>query len=231
VSAATVAAAARRTIICPAPSAGNVAAVPRFGRRNPEREWEVALAAALEDLAAAGDTVGVLDVDVQSPGVPEPAAERFGAVMLAFMRAGEQLERADGPPALVAVGEALEQTRYEIACTQALLEGAALPDHSAPCVFDPAHGPSVQEVPWAPGDAEDRIVPACAADAARVIGGEHPHIRLIAPGGGRPAYYWDVPSSYRSLLEGGYAQFGGAQRLTQLLSGTPLGEVLRTAAS
>ena len=225
-SAAAVAAVGRGTIIWAPPPAGNVAAVPRFGRRNLEREWEVALAAAREDLAAAGDAVGVLDVDVQSPGVAEAAAERFGAVMLAFMRAGEQLERAGGPPELVAVGEALERTRYEIACTRALLDGGVLPEHSAPCVFDPAHGPSVREVAWGPGGAEDRAVPACAADAARVTGGEHPHIRLVAPGGGRPAYYWDVPYSYRPLLEGYYAQFGAAERLAELLAGTRLGDAL-----
>ena len=199
--------------------------MPRFGRRSNERAWEVALGAAREELAAASDTVGVLDVEVRSPGAPEAAATRFDAVVRAFMDAGEQLERAVEVRDLVAVGEALEQTRYEIAGVRALLRGDEPSERSAPCLFDPAHGPSAQEVAWGP---DDRLVPACAHDARRVTGGQPPHVRLITLGG-RSAYYWDLPASYGALIEGYYARFGGAKRLAAMLAGTPLGAALGSA--
>jgi len=196
--------------------------VPRFGRRSNERVWGVALGTAREELAGASDAVGVLDFDVQLAGAPEAAATRFDAAIRAFMGAGEQLEQAAELRDLIAVGEALEQARYEIAGARALIAGAQPPARSAPCLFDPAHGPSAQEVPW--GHA-DRLIPACAQDAQRLIDGEPPQVRVITLGD-RRAYYWDVPAGYGALAEGYYARFGGAQRLAALLAGTPLGDAL-----
>jgi hypothetical protein len=191
-------------------------------RRSGERIWEVALGVAREELAAAGDAVGVLDVEVQSAAAPEAAGAGVDATVRAFMEAGERLDRATDLRGLVAVGEALEHTRYEIACVRAVLHGDAQPERSAPCLFHPAHGPSAQEVSWGP---DDRLVPACAQDARRVADGEPPHVRLVALSD-RPAHYWDVPAGYGALIEGYYARFGGAQRLAALLAGTPLGQAL-----
>jgi hypothetical protein len=199
--------------------------VPRFGRRSNERVWEVALGAAHEELAAAGDAVGVLDVDVHFGAASEAAGARFDAALRAFMEAGERLERASELRELIAVGEALEQTRFQIACARALLAGVQPPERSAPCLFDPAHGPSAEELRWGP---DDRLVPVCAYDAQRIAGGDYPHARLLALGG-RPAPYWDVPAGYGALIEGYYARFGGAGRLAALLAGTPLGEAFAAA--
>jgi len=199
--------------------------VPRARRRSNERVWEVALATAREELAAAGDAVGVLDVEVQSAAAPEAAGAGFDATVRAFMAAGESLDRATDLRGLVAVGDALEHTRYELACVRELLEGGAPPQRTAPCLFHPAHGPSVQEVSFGPGD---HAVPACAQDAARIAGGEAPLVRLIAVGD-RALPYWDVPAGYGGLLEGYYARFGGAPRLAALLAGTPLGQALSAA--
>jgi hypothetical protein len=196
--------------------------VPRFGRRSNERVWEVALGVAREELAAAGDAVGVLDVEVQSPGAPPAAGTRFDAAVRAFMGVGERLERASELRELVAVGEALEQTRYEIAAVRALLQGAPLPERLAPCLFDPAHGPSARQLAWG---LDERLVPACGDDADRIASGEPPQVRLIAVGE-RAAAYWDVPAAYGPLIEGYYARFGGSQRLAGLLAGTRLGEAL-----
>jgi hypothetical protein len=211
---------------------GNVAAVPRLRRRShsSEPEPDLTLTTAREELAAAGDAVGVLDIDVQAPGAVEEAGEHFDAAVRAFMVAGERLDGIEIVPAgLVPVGEALEETRYEVACVRALLDGGHVPEHSAPCLFDPAHGPSEQDVEWGPGDAEDRLVPACRADVARVRAAEFPHTRLVVSGG-RRAYYWDLPDSYGALLEGYFARFGGVERLAELLADTPLGESLRSRA-
>jgi hypothetical protein len=222
--------------------------VPRFGRRQrepgsgapgsagsagsdaAERAFAEARDLARSDLAAVADEVGVIDVDVQSPAAPPDAADRYDEALRAFMLAGEQLERAQRPADLVAVGAALERARYELACTRALLDGAEPPARTAPCLFDPRHGPSVAEVPWAPGVGgavalAARPVPACAADAQRLAEGAAPDIRIVSVGG-RPKPYWDVPVLYGPLLVGYYDRFGGAERLTGLLRGTPLGDAL-----
>jgi hypothetical protein len=235
--------------------------VPRFGRsqREPgsgppgslgsagseaaERVFEEALGVARSDLAAVADEVGVIDVDVQSPGAPPNAGDRYDEALRSFMLAGEQLERARRPADLVAVGAALERARYELVCTRALLDGADSPAHTAPCLFDPRHGPSTAEVQWSPGRtgaggsagaggstgfgarAEARPVPACTADTNRFAEGAPPDVRIVSLGG-RPTPYWEVPVLYGPLLVGYYDRFGGAQRLEALLRGTPLGDAL-----
>ena len=222
--------------------------MPRFGRRQREsdsgtpvsaasdpaqRALEEALGVARSDLAAIADEVGVIDVDVQSPGAPPDAGDRYDEALRSFMLAGEQLERAQRSADLVAVGVALEMARYELACIRALLDGAASPAHTAPCLFDPRHGPSTAEVQWSPGhdgagggDRDDaRFVPACAADARRVADGAPPDVRIVSVGG-RPKPYWDVPVLYGPLLVGYYDRFGGAERLSGLLRGTALGGAL-----
>jgi hypothetical protein len=223
--------------------------VPRFGRSQREpgsgppgsagsagseaagRAFEEALGVARSDLAAVADEVGVIDVDVQSPGAPPNAGDRYDEALRSFMLAGEQLERAQRPADLVAVGAALERARYELASTRARLDGHESPGHTAPCLFDPRHGPSVAEVAWAPrgagaaAAAAARPVPACAADAQRLAEGAAPDIRIVSVGG-RPKPYWDVPVLYGPLLVGYYERFGGAERLTGLLRGTPLGDAL-----
>jgi hypothetical protein len=220
--------------------------VPRFGRRQREpdsgtpasaasdpaqRALEEALGVARSDLAAIADEVGVIDVDVQSPGAPPDAGDRYDEALRSFMLAGEQLERAQRPADLVAVGGALERARYELACARTLLDGAEPPARTAPCLFDPRHGASVAEVPWAPGGVGDAVasaarpVPACAADAQCVADGTAPDLRLVSLGD-RQIPYWDVPVLYGPLLVGYYDRFGGAERLSGLLRGTPLGDAL-----
>ena len=225
--------------------------MPRFGRRQREpgsgaaetagsvvagRAFAEAVGAARSDLAAVADEVGVLDVDVQSPAAPPDAGDRYGEALGSFMLAGEQLERAQRPADLVAVGAALERARYELACTRAMLDGVDLPVRAAPCLFDPRHGSSAAEAQWSPShsgaaDLRDaRPVPACAADAARLADGVAPDVRIVSLGG-RPMPYWDVPVLYGPLLVGYYDLFGGAQRLTGLLRGTPLGDALAADGS
>ena len=197
---------------------------------------------ARSDLATIADEVGVVDVEVQSPGAPADAGDRYDEALRSFMLAGEQLERAQRPADLVAVGAALERARYELAGIRALLDGAGAPAHTAPCLFDPRHGPSTVEVQWSPsqtggdrgepGGRDDRrdrrgarSVPACPADAQRLADGAAPDVRIVSVGG-RSSPYWDMPVLYGPLLVGYYDRFGGAQRLTELLRGTPLGDAL-----
>src|SRR5947199_9872531 len=133
--------------------AGRVCAVPFFGHKTRrEREWEEVQAAARDDLVALGDDIRALDVDVQMPGVSDDVKQRYEQAVEAYQRASEIFDRAKHPEDLAPVSETLEEGRYAMAAAKSLLAGKPVPERRPPCFFDPRHGPSVEDVQWAPPD-------------------------------------------------------------------------------
>src|SRR5258708_91176 len=123
------------------------------------------------------------------------------------------------------VTTALEDGRYYMIATRARLAGQPVPERRAPCFFNPQHGPSVTDVGWAPPGGVSRPVPACAADAARVLRGEDPHTRMMNVNGyQRP--YWDAGPAYGPYAGGYYSGFGGTNMLSGILVGTAIGSML-----
>jgi hypothetical protein len=108
---------------------------------------------------------------------------------------------------------------------RARLAGEPVPERRAPCFFNPQHGPSVQDVTWAPPGAAPRSVPACAADAQAVLNGLPPDSRMVPVGGGRRPY-WDAGPAYAPYAGGYYAGYGGMDILGPILIGTALGSML-----
>src|SRR5699024_2805257 len=86
------------------------------------------------------------------------------------------------------------------------------------CFFDPRHGPSVEDVPWAPAGGSTRDVPARAADAVRIKDGYDPDVRLVRADDGEQRPYWEAGPAY-SAWAGGY--YGGF--LPGIMWGTMLG--------
>src|SRR5437588_7832304 len=155
--------------------AGRVCAVPFFGHKTRrEREWEEVQAAARDDLVALGDDIRALDVDVQMPDVSDDVKQRYEQAVEAYQRASEIFDRAKRPEDLAPVSATLEEGRYAMAAAKALLAGKPVPERRPPCFFDPRHGPSVEDVQWAPPSGTPRPVPACAADALRIKEGFEP---------------------------------------------------------
>src|ERR1700759_5852282 len=151
-------------------------AVPFFGpKTRPEREWEEVRAAAHEALVALGDDIRSLDVDIQMPNVSDEAKQRYDQALQAYQRASEIFDRAKRPEDLAPVSETLEEGRDAMAYAKALVQGKPPPERRAPCFFDPRHGPSTEDVEWAPPGGARRPVPACAADAVRIKDGFAPH--------------------------------------------------------
>jgi hypothetical protein len=210
--------------------------VPRFGPKQPEpdsgapgpaasdaaqRAFEEALGVARSDLAAVANEVGVIDVDVQSPTAPPDAGDRYDEALRSFMRAGEQLERAQRPADLVAVGEALEGARYELACIRALLDGAASPARAAPCLFDPRHGASAAE--------PDRRCAAAQCSAGAGLRGRRPAFGA-GGGAGHPDRVGRRPAE--ALLGRAGPLWAAARRLLRALRRRPasVGAAARHAA-
>jgi hypothetical protein len=195
-----------------------------------EREWEEVRASAQEDLVTLGDDIRSLDVDIQMPGVSDEAKQRYGQALEAYQRASDIFDKAKRPEDLAPVSSTLEEGRYAMAYTKAILEGKPPPERRAPCFFDPRHGPSTEDVEWAPPGGTPRPVPACAADALRIKEGFEPHGRQVSVNG-RPTDYWNAPGHYGPWAGGYFNGFGGGGLLRTLLVGSALGAGLGFGAA
>lgn len=197
--------------------------MPFFGHQSKhEREWEEVRSAAQEDLVALGDDIRSLDIDIQMPGVSDEAKQRYEQSLEAYQRASEMFDRAKRPEDLAPVSETLEEGRFAMAYAKAVLEGKPPPERRPPCFFDPRHGPSTEDVQWAPPGGAPRDVPACAADALRIKEGFDPHGRQVLVNGS-PTDYWNAPRHYGPMMGGYFGGFGGGGLLNTLLMGSVLG--------
>src|SRR5947209_3292257 len=204
--------------------------MPFFGHKSRrEREWEEVRASAQDDLVSLGDDIRALDVDIQMPGVADDAKQRYEQALEAYQRASQIFDRAKRPEDLAPVSETLEEGRFAMAYTRALLEGKPPPQRRPPCFFDPRHGPSTEDVNWAPPGGSARPVPACAADALRIKEGFEPHGRQVLVNG-RPTEYWNAPRHYGPWAGGYFNGFGGGGLLSTLLVGSALGAGLGLGA-
>src|SRR5215211_2364700 len=168
----------------------------RRRRRAAREELEQVKEVARDDLIALGSDISSLDLDVEMPGVDAEAREHYGVAVERYQQAEEALDRASRPEDIERVTSLLEEGRWAMTATKARLEGQPVPERRPPCFFDPRHGPSVEDVEWAPPDGAPRMVPACAADAQRVHDGlEAGSRQRLAGGGGRMTPYWNAPGS------------------------------------
>jgi uncharacterized membrane protein YgcG len=186
-----------------------------------EREWEEVQGQAKDDLVALGDDIRALDLDIQMPNASAEAKQRYEQALEAYQRASQIFDHAKQPEDLGPVSSTLEEGRYAMAATKALLEGKEPPERRPPCFFDPRHGPSTTDVDWAPPGGASRAVPACAADALRVKEGFEPHGRQVMVNG-RPTEYWNAPRHYAPWAGGYFGGLGGGL-LGTLLIGSALG--------
>ena len=188
------------------------------------RELEEVKQVAQEDLVALGDDIRALDLDTSMPDADPEAVRHYTEAVDQYQKAATALDQARRVEDLAPVSAALEAGRYEMAATKAILEGRPVPERRAPCFFDPRHGPSVEDVEWAPPGGAPRMVPACAADAQRVHDGLEPESRQVLAGaGGRMTPYWNAPGYYGPWAGGYFGGFPMGGLFTGLLLGSWLG--------
>ncbi|PSL03184.1 hypothetical protein CLV30_10896 [Haloactinopolyspora alba] len=195
----------------------------RRNKRSKERAQLKQVRGALEeDITAYGEQLSALDLDVQTTSaVPVEARDEYGRALDLYERAKVFSDRAEKPTDLKPVTHALEEGRWLLGCVDARLKHEPLPERRLPCFFDPSHGPSAEDIEWAPPGGTVRTVPACAADALRVKNGGDPNIRTVPVGDDERRPYWDAGPAY-SGWAGGY--FGGF--LPGMLMGTMLGSAM-----
>ena len=178
--------------------------------------------AAEEDVTKFGEELQRLDTDVAGPSPWTSRCSRTtsGPSTRTTTRRSS-LDAVTQPDEIKHVTEILEDGRYAVACVKARVAGQPLPAKRPPCFFNPAHGPSSQNVEWAPPGGVRRDVPACPADAERVLAGADPYIRTVQVGAQRVPY-WEGGQAYAPWAQGYYSRWSGSDMLSGVLIGSLL---------
>jgi hypothetical protein len=203
-----------------------VAAVVMSSRRRQHAELERQRAElepvkrfAFEDITVLGEELQSLDLDLAGQRLDAGARADYQRALDAYESAKTAGDAIARPEDLKHVAEILEDGRYAIACVHARVEGRPLPTRRPPCFFDPRHGPSVEDVPYAPPGGAVRDVPACALDAERVRVGAEPDIRKVMVGAQRVPY-WQGGRAYQPYAVG---YFGGYPMMDLMFMGMMFG--------
>ena len=183
-----------------------------------ETQLSTSKRAADEDVTKFGEELQRLDSDVGGHPLDEPMQQDYQRALDAYDNAKMSLDAVTRPEEIRHVTEILEDGRYAVACVKARIAGEPLPAKRPPCFFNPAHGPSAQDVTWAPPGGVPRSVPACPADAERVLAGADPYIRTVQVGAQRVPY-WEGGPAYAPWAQGYYNRWRGSDMLSGMLIG------------
>lgn len=162
---------------------------------------------AFEDVTALGEQLQDLDLDLAGRQLDEGERADYQRALDAYESAKTAADRMAQPDDVRHVTEILEDGRYAMACVRARVAGQPLPTRRPPCFFDPRHGLSVEDVPYAPPGGTTRDVPACALDAQRVRAGAEPDVRKVMVGS-RRVPYWQGGPAYQPYARGYFGGFG-----------------------
>jgi uncharacterized membrane protein YgcG len=112
--------------------------------------------------------------------------------------ARHRLDATDGSAAMDTPSEVedvvrrLADARYQLVVIDALRQGRPVPARTAPCFFDPRHGPSVDQRPFTPEFGAERPVPVCAKCRDQLDAGQEPVMRTLALSSSiKPYWQWD----------------------------------------
>jgi hypothetical protein len=171
------------------------------------RELEPVKKLAFEDVTALGVELQELDVELAGRQLDQGANADYQRALDAYEAAKTAADAISRPDQVQDVTKILDDGRYAIACVHARVAGEPLPQRRPPCFFDPRHGLSVEDVPYAPVGGTERTVPACALDAERVKAGAEPDVRQVMVGTQRVPY-WQGGRAYRPYAAGYFGGFG-----------------------
>lgn len=183
-----------------------------------ENQLSVSKRAADEDVTKFGEELQRLDTEVAGHPLNEMMQQDYQRALDAYDDAKMSLDAVKEPDEIRHVTEILEDGRYGIACVKARIADEPLPAKRPPCFFNPAHGPSSEDVSWAPAGGVAREVPACPADAERVLAGADPYIRTVQKGAQRVPY-WEGGQAYAPWAQGYYSSWRGSDMLSGMLIG------------
>ncbi|MDS1269822.1 chemotaxis protein CheA [Lipingzhangella sp. LS1_29] len=178
---------------------------------------------AEEDVTRLGEDITQLDIDLTK--VDEDTRRDYEQAMDAYDRAKSSLEAIRTPEDVRQVTTALEDGRYYMNATRARLNGDPVPERRSPCFFNPQHGPSVEDVLWAPPGGTDRSVPACASCSQAVRAGHDPDVRMVEVDGQRRPYY-DAGPAYAPYAGGYFGMNMMMGMFTGMMMGSMMGSMM-----
>jgi hypothetical protein len=171
------------------------------------RELEPVKKMAFEDVTALGVELQDLDLELAGRQLDQGANADYQRALDAYEAAKTAADRIERPAQVQDVTKILDDGRYATACVRARVAGDPLPQRRPACFFDPRHGLSVEDVPFAPVGGAEREVPACALDAERVRAGAEPDARQVMVGTQRVPY-WQGGRAYQPYAAGYFGGFG-----------------------
>ncbi|HSN43878.1 MAG TPA: hypothetical protein VLR88_07455 [Propionibacteriaceae bacterium] len=172
-----------------------------------------------EDVTRFGEELQRLDSAVAGHPLDDAMQQDYTRALDAYDHAKDSLAAVTQPDEIRYVTEIIEDGRYAVACVKARVAGEPLPQKRPPCFFNPAHGPSSQNVTWAPPGGSTRDVPACPADAERVLAGADPYIRTVQVGA-RRVPYWEGGQAYAPWAQGYYSNWRGNTLIRDIAIGS-----------
>ena len=184
-----------------------------------ESQFAASRALADEDVTKFGEEVQRLDTDAAGPPLDDTMHSDLVRALDAYGQAQQSLQDARAPHEIRRVTGILEGGRHAVASLKARRDKTPLPQKRPPCFFNPAHGPSSRNVEWALQDGGVRSVPACTADAERVLVGADPYIRTVQLGGERVPY-WQGGPAYAPWAQGYYAAWRGSPLVADMAVGS-----------
>jgi hypothetical protein len=176
----------------------------RARRKDEKKHLEVTRPLLNEEIIALSQQVSAL------PTTSDPQQSKLSKDVLdAVEKARHRLDEAQGDKDVEAVTTLLGSARYGLLCLDAVRAGKPMPEPTAPCFFDPRHGPSTASADWQPEQGSVRKVDVCAACAARDAAGEKPEIRMVK-WRDSPRPYWDLGEDLAAYIEGYWSDGDGS---------------------
>lgn len=195
-------------------------AATRASRRRAAEQLAAVRTVVDEDVTEFGEQVTA--VDAADSRLDDAGRADLSSALTAYDTAKARADAMRSAQEASLVTQALEDGRYSLACVTARLTGSPLPERRAPCFMDPRHGPSVQDVMWAPDGGAERSVPVCQACAVEIADGRTPAAREVPVGAaGERVPYWMAGPQYQPYAGGYYNAYGNI--LPALMIGTMLG--------
>jgi hypothetical protein len=184
--------------------------VTGLGARRARRQDEKAHLAVAQPLL--NEEIIALSQQVSSlPTTSDPQQSKLSKEILDTVeKARHRLDAAKGDEDVEAVTTLLGSARYGLVCLEALRAGEPVPKPTAPCFFDPRHGPSAAQVRWRPERGAEREVDVCAACKQRDEAGEEPAIRMVK-GFRLERPYWEYGEDLAAYVDGYWSRGDGTK--------------------
>lgn len=151
----------------------------------------------------------VIELSAQVSALPpytgDPQAElaiRQLRVLDLVEQARQRLDTMTTTTAAKAVAGRLGDARYELVAIDALRRGRPVPEPTAPCFFDPRHGPSVDQNDYQPQGGTTRAVPVCMTCRALLEASQEPETRMLPTPEGGLKPYWDLDEGGDAYVDG-----------------------------